>query len=68
MIAQSVITNLTTDLSARAVSKALRTTANVALSSNTTINITVLDLTVAAGETWVLDYVLPATVSGGTRG
>lgn len=41
---------------------------NVALSASTTINVTALDITVASGETWVLDIVLPVTVSGGTVG
>ena len=47
---------------------AVRTTANVALSASTTINVTALDITVASGDVWVLDYLLPATVSGGTAG
>jgi len=48
--------------------KALRTSANVALSASTTINLTALDITVASGDVWVLDYIIPVTVSGGTAG
>lgn len=47
---------------------AAATSANVALSASATINLTVLDLAVAGVETWVLDYAIPVTVSGGTAG
>lgn len=48
--------------------RAIRATANTALSASTTINVAALDLAVASGDVWVLDYILPFTVSGGTAG
>lgn len=47
---------------------AAATSANVALTASTTVNLTALDLAVAGVETWVLDYGIPVTVSGGTAG
>lgn len=44
------------------------TPANVALAASSTINLTALDIAVAAGETWVVDILIDATVSGGTAG
>ena len=63
--AQGDVTGLVAEL---AKSAGLRSSANVALSNNTTVNITALDLTVANGDTWVLDYLIPFTVTGGTAG
>jgi hypothetical protein len=63
--AESDVTGLVADL---AKSVALRSTGATALGNNTTNNITALDLTVANGETWVLEYVLPFTISSGTNG
>jgi hypothetical protein len=45
-----------------------RASANVALAASSTINVTALDIAVLAGETWVVDIMLPVTVSGGTVG
>jgi hypothetical protein len=45
-----------------------RSTANVALAASTTINVTALDIAVLAGEVWIIDILLPVTVSGGTVG
>lgn len=47
---------------------AVRASSNTALAASTTVNLTALDITVASGDVWVLDYVIPVTVSAGTAG
>ncbi len=53
---------------AQSRSPGLTISANVALAASTTVNITGLDLAVKNGDTWILDYFIPVTVSGGTVG
>jgi hypothetical protein len=47
---------------------AKRASADVALSASTTINLTALDIAVKSGEVYEVEYVVFATVSGGTAG
>lgn len=51
-----------------APSKAKRLTADVALGASTTVSLTDFDFAIGANETWVVEYHLAVTTSGGTAG